>query len=43
MDLRLSGKETDAKEVAPQKAPLPMDVRLAGKETDAKEAAPLKA
>ena len=40
MDLRPAGKETDAKEVAPQKASAPMDLRLSGKETDAKEVAP---
>ena len=40
MEVRLSGKETDAKEVAPRKAPLPMEVRPSGKDTDAKEVAP---
>ena len=43
MEVRLSGKETDAKEVAPKKAEVPMDVRLSGKETDPKEVAPEKA
>ena len=40
MVARPSGKETDAKEVAPLKALSPMEVRLSGKETDAKEVAP---
>ena len=43
MEVRPSEKETDAKEVAPLKALLPMDVRPSGKETDAKEVASLKA
>ena len=37
MDVRLSGMETNAKAVAPRKAPQPMEVRPSGKETDAKE------
>ena len=43
MEVRPSGKETDAKEVAPEKASLPMEVRPSEKETDAKEVALLKA
>ena len=39
MEVRPTGKETDAKEVAPSKAMRPMDVRASGKETDAKEVA----
>ena len=39
MELRLSGKATDTKEVAPRKTHLPMELRLAGNETDAKEVA----
>ena len=37
MDVRLLGMETNAKAVAPSKAPQPMEVRPSGKETDAKE------
>jgi hypothetical protein len=33
MEVRPSGKETDAKEVAPEKASFPMEVRPSGKET----------
>ena len=40
MEVRPSGKATDAKEVAREKAWSPMDVRPSGKETDAKEVAP---
>ena len=40
MEVRPSGKETGAKEVAPSKALQPMEVRFLGKETDAKEVAP---
>ena len=43
MDVRLSGKETDGKEVAHSKAQSPIDVRLSGKETDTKNVAPVKA
>ena len=38
--MRPTGKETDAKEVAPSKARLPMEVRLLGKVADSKEVAP---
>ena len=43
MEVRLLGKETDVKEVAPVKAYSPSEVRPSGKVTDTKEVASAKA
>jgi hypothetical protein len=40
MKVRPSGKEIEAKEVAPSKAAVPMEVRPSWKEANAKEVAP---